>query len=69
MGSLSYVKADKVETTKDLYQLASLKVILVDVGDGGVIIQNTVESSFVTEVKERLYEHPELMTLRESIPQ
>ncbi|XP_070054171.1 uncharacterized protein [Nicotiana tomentosiformis] len=55
MGSLSHVEADKVKMTKYLCQLASL--------------QNTAKSSFVTEVKERQHEDPELIKLRESIPQ
>nr|XP_016497280.1 PREDICTED: uncharacterized protein LOC107816112 [Nicotiana tabacum] len=55
IGSLSHVEANKVKMTKYLCQLASL--------------QNTEKSSFVTEVKERQHEDPELIKLRESIPQ
>ncbi|XP_070005675.1 uncharacterized protein [Nicotiana sylvestris] len=39
-------------------------------GKGGrILVQNTEKSSFVTEVKERQHEDPELIKLRESIPQ
>lgn len=37
--------------TKTLCQLPSLKVKLVDTKDGGVIVQNTIEASSITEVK------------------
>uniref|UniRef100_A0A1S4ADW9 Integrase zinc-binding domain-containing protein n=1 Tax=Nicotiana tabacum TaxID=4097 RepID=A0A1S4ADW9_TOBAC len=36
---------------------------------GRILVQNTAKSSFVTEVKERQHEDPELIKLRESIPQ
>ncbi|XP_070045491.1 uncharacterized protein [Nicotiana tomentosiformis] len=49
--------------------LASLQVRLVDVEGGRILVQNTAKSSFVTEVKERQHEDPELIKLRESIPQ
>ncbi|XP_070046030.1 uncharacterized protein [Nicotiana tomentosiformis] len=69
MGSLSHVEADKVKMTKYLCQLASLQVHLVDAEGGRILVQNTAKSSFVTEVKERQHEDPELIKLRESIPQ
>nr|XP_016487448.1 PREDICTED: uncharacterized protein LOC107807549 [Nicotiana tabacum] len=69
MCSLSHVEADKVKMTKDLCQLASLQVRLVDAEGGRILVQNTEKSSFVTEVKERQHEDPELIKLRESIPQ
>ncbi|XP_070050318.1 uncharacterized protein [Nicotiana tomentosiformis] len=69
MGSLSHVEDDKVKMTKYLCQLASLQVRLVDAEGGRILIQNTAKSSFVTEVKERQHEDPELIKLRESIPQ
>ncbi|XP_070049959.1 uncharacterized protein [Nicotiana tomentosiformis] len=64
MCSLSHVEADKVKMTKDLCQLASLHVRLVDVEGGRILVQNTEKSSFVTEVKERQHEDPELIKLR-----
>ncbi|XP_070036414.1 uncharacterized protein [Nicotiana tomentosiformis] len=69
MGSLSHVEANKVKMTKYLCQLASLQVCLVDAEGGRILVQNTAKSSFVTEVKERQHEDPELIKLRESIPQ
>ncbi|XP_070055449.1 uncharacterized protein [Nicotiana tomentosiformis] len=69
MGSLSHVEADKVKMTKYLCQLASLQVRLVDAEGGRILVQNTAKSSFVTEVKERQHEDPELIKLKESIPQ
>ncbi|XP_070040029.1 uncharacterized protein [Nicotiana tomentosiformis] len=69
MGSLSHVEADKVKMTKYLCRLASLQVRLVDAEGGRILVQNTAKSSFVTEVKERQHEDPELIKLRESIPQ
>nr|XP_009778615.1 PREDICTED: uncharacterized protein LOC104227933 [Nicotiana sylvestris] len=69
MGSLSHVEADKVKMTKYLCQLANFQVRLVDVEGGCILVQNTAKSSFVTEVKERQHEDPELIKLRESIPQ
>ncbi|KAK4339547.1 hypothetical protein RND71_041009 [Anisodus tanguticus] len=41
IGSLRHIKVDKLEMTRDLYQLASLSVRLLDSGDGGVVVQNT----------------------------
>ncbi|XP_070036773.1 uncharacterized protein [Nicotiana tomentosiformis] len=69
MGSLSHVEADKVKMTKYLCQRASLQVHLVDAKGGRILVQNTAKSSFVTEVKERQHEDPELIKSRESIPQ
>nr|XP_009804253.1 PREDICTED: uncharacterized protein LOC104249515 [Nicotiana sylvestris] len=68
IGSLSHVEVDKVKMTKYLCQLASLQVRLVDAEGGRILVQNTAKSSFVTEVKERQHEDPELIKLRESIP-
>uniref|UniRef100_A0A1S4BU23 Retrotransposon gag domain-containing protein n=1 Tax=Nicotiana tabacum TaxID=4097 RepID=A0A1S4BU23_TOBAC len=69
IGSLSHVEADKVKMTKYLCQLANLQVRLVDAEGGRILVQNTAKSSFVTEVKERQHEDPELIKLRECIPQ
>nr|XP_016498253.1 PREDICTED: uncharacterized protein LOC107817002 [Nicotiana tabacum] len=40
-----------------------------DAEGGHILVQNTAKSSFVTKVKERQHEDPELIKLRESIPQ
>ncbi|XP_070045506.1 uncharacterized protein [Nicotiana tomentosiformis] len=42
---------------------------LVDSGNGGVVLQNTTKSSLIAEVKESQYEDPELVELRERVPQ
>ena len=47
--------------TKELHQLANMRIILLDSDDGGVTIQNTSESSLVVEVKARQYEDPILV--------
>ncbi|XP_049399822.1 uncharacterized protein LOC125863894 [Solanum stenotomum] len=69
MGSLSHVEADKAGITKDICQLVNLQICLVDAGGGAVVVKNMEESSFVTEVKRRQHEDPELRKLREKIPQ
>ncbi|XP_070045360.1 uncharacterized protein [Nicotiana tomentosiformis] len=40
-----------------------------DSGDSGVVLQNTAKSSLIAEVKKRQYEDPELVELRERVPQ
>ena len=69
MGSLAHVEPEKRQLARDIHQLASLGVRLVDSEDGGVVIQNTAKSSLIAEVKERQYEDPELVELRERVPQ
>ena len=53
--------------TKDLHQLASLGVCLFESPDEGVIVQNTVESLLVTEVKEKQYADPILLQLKDNV--
>ncbi|XP_070020278.1 uncharacterized protein [Nicotiana sylvestris] len=69
MGSLAHIDADKRQLTREIHQLACLGVRLVDSGNGGVVLQNTAKSSLIADVKERQYEDPELVKLRERIPQ
>ncbi|XP_070010459.1 uncharacterized protein [Nicotiana sylvestris] len=69
MGSLAHVEAEKRQLTKEIHQLACLGVRLVNSGNGGVVLQNTTKSSLIAEVKERQYEDPELVKLRERFPQ
>ncbi|XP_070020249.1 uncharacterized protein [Nicotiana sylvestris] len=69
MGSLTHVEAEKRQLTREIRQLACLGVWLVDSGNGGVVLQNTAKSSLIAEVKERQYEDPELVKLRERVPQ
>ncbi|XP_070020932.1 uncharacterized protein [Nicotiana sylvestris] len=69
MGSLAHLEAEKRQLTIEIHQLACLGVWLVDSGNGGVVLQNTAKSSLIAKVKERQYEDPELVKLRERIPQ
>ncbi|XP_049392405.1 uncharacterized protein LOC125856809 [Solanum stenotomum] len=57
------------QITKDLRQLASLGVCLLESPDEGVIMQNAPESAFVTEVKEKQYTNPILLQLKENVQQ
>jgi len=69
MGSLAHVEPEKRQLAREIHQLACLGVRLVDSEDGGVLLQNTTKSSLIAEVKERQYEDPELVELRERVPQ
>ncbi|XP_049351873.1 uncharacterized protein LOC125816323 [Solanum verrucosum] len=57
------------QITKDLRQLASLGVRLLESPDEGVIVQNAAESSFLAEVKEKQYTDPILLQLKENVQQ
>ncbi|XP_070032257.1 uncharacterized protein [Nicotiana tomentosiformis] len=46
-----------------------MRIKLLDFDDGGVTVQNRVESSLVAEVKARQYEDHTLVRLREGIQQ
>ncbi|XP_070014694.1 uncharacterized protein [Nicotiana sylvestris] len=69
MGSLAHVEAEKRQLTREIHQLACLGVQIVDSGNGGVVLQNTTKSCLIAKVKERQYEDPELVKLRERLPQ
>ncbi|XP_070031929.1 uncharacterized protein [Nicotiana tomentosiformis] len=69
IGSLAHVEAEKRQLTREIHQLACLVVRLVDSGNGGVVLQNTAKLSLIAEVNERQYEDPELVELRERVPQ
>ncbi|XP_070039520.1 uncharacterized protein [Nicotiana tomentosiformis] len=62
MGSLVHIEAGRQGLTKELHQLANMRIRLLDSNDGGIIVQNTV-------VKARQYEDPTLVRLREGIQQ
>ncbi|XP_070012922.1 uncharacterized protein [Nicotiana sylvestris] len=68
MGSLTHVEAEKRQLTREIQQLACLGIRLVDSGNRGVVLQNAAKSSLIAEVKERQYEDPELVKLRERVP-
>ncbi|XP_070020209.1 uncharacterized protein [Nicotiana sylvestris] len=55
--------------TKELHQLANMRIRLLDSDDEGVTVHNTSESFLVAEVKARQYKDPILVRLRESIQQ
>ncbi|WMV26553.1 hypothetical protein MTR67_019938, partial [Solanum verrucosum] len=55
---------EKHELGRELYQLASLGVKLLEAEDSGVTIQDTTVSSLVIEVKSRQQEDPSLEQLR-----
>ncbi|XP_070001985.1 uncharacterized protein [Nicotiana sylvestris] len=67
MGGLVHTEAGRHGLTKELHQLANMRIRLLDSDDGGVTVQNTTQSSLVAEVKVRQYEDPTLVRLRESI--
>ncbi|XP_015169968.1 uncharacterized protein [Solanum tuberosum] len=53
--------------TKDLYQLVSLGVRLLESPDERVIVKNVAESSLVMKVKEKLYTDHILLKLKENV--
>ena len=55
--------------TKDICQLASLGVHLLESPNERVIVQNAAESSLVVEVKEKQYTNPILLKLKENVQQ
>ncbi|XP_049394756.1 uncharacterized protein LOC125859062 [Solanum stenotomum] len=69
MASTYEQSIGRQQITKDLRQLASLGVRLLESPDEGVIVQNAAESSFVAEVKEKQYTDPILLQLKENVQQ
>ena len=67
MGSLAHLEACQRPLAREVYQLASLGVLLTDFNEGGVIVQNRAESSLVAEVKEKQFNDPLLAQLKERI--
>ncbi|XP_070057304.1 uncharacterized protein [Nicotiana tomentosiformis] len=64
MGSLAHLEAYQRSLAKEVHRLASLAVLLAVTSEGGVIVQNRVESSLVVEVKENQYNDPLLVQLK-----
>ncbi|XP_070046659.1 uncharacterized protein [Nicotiana tomentosiformis] len=56
MGSLAHLEACQRPLAREVHQLASLGVRLVDSSEGGAVVQNRVESLLVVEVKEKQYD-------------
>ncbi|XP_049357897.1 uncharacterized protein LOC125822529 [Solanum verrucosum] len=69
MASTYEQSIGRQQITKDLRQLASLGVSLLESPDEGAIVQNAAESSFVAEVKEKQYTDPILLQLKENVQQ
>ncbi|XP_070042806.1 uncharacterized protein [Nicotiana tomentosiformis] len=69
MGSMSYLQPEKSGIAHDIHQIASLGVQLLDSGDNGITIQDTITSSLVTEVKGHQYEDHVLAHYRDTTPQ
>ncbi|XP_070002489.1 uncharacterized protein [Nicotiana sylvestris] len=67
MGSLAHLEAYQRPLAWEVHQLVSLRVLLADSNEGEVIVQNRVESSLVTEVKEKQFNDPLLAQLKEWI--
>ncbi|XP_070048959.1 uncharacterized protein [Nicotiana tomentosiformis] len=67
MGSLAHLEACQRPLAREVHQLASLAVRLADSSEGKVIVQNRVESSLIVEVKEKQYNDPFLVQLKEGI--
>ncbi|XP_070010668.1 uncharacterized protein [Nicotiana sylvestris] len=67
MGSLAHLEAHQRSLTREVQQLASLGVCLVDSNEGGVIVQNRAESSLVAKVKEKQFVGPLLAQVKEGI--
>ncbi|XP_070045385.1 uncharacterized protein [Nicotiana tomentosiformis] len=67
MGSLPQLEAYQRPLANEVHRLARLGVYLADSSEGGVIVQNRVESSLVVEVKEKKYNDPLLVQLKERI--
>ncbi|XP_070041135.1 uncharacterized protein [Nicotiana tomentosiformis] len=65
MGSLAHLEVYQRPLAKEVHRLASLGVHLTDSGEGGVIVQNKVESLLVVKVKEKQYDDPFLVQLKE----
>ncbi|XP_070010667.1 uncharacterized protein [Nicotiana sylvestris] len=66
-GSLAHLEAYQKPLAREIHQLASLGVRLASSNEGGVIVQNRVESSLVEEVKEKQFEDPLLAQLKKGI--
>lgn len=53
IDSLTHVRDEKKELAKDTYRLDRLGVLLMDISNGGVIVQNGLGSSLLAEVKDK----------------
>ncbi|WMV50442.1 hypothetical protein MTR67_043827 [Solanum verrucosum] len=67
MHSVAHIEDDKKKLVCDVHILSYLGVCMVDLEDGGVIVQNGSESSPVSDVKENQDNDPNLIELKNSV--
>ena len=67
MGSFTHVEDDKKKLVREFHQLARLGVRLVDLDEDSVWVHNSLESYFVSKVKEKQDRDPSLVKLKESV--
>lgn len=67
MGSLAHLETYQRLLAKEVHRLASFGVHLAESSEGGVIVQNIAESSLVVKVREKKYDDPLLVQLKEGI--
>ncbi|KAH0712585.1 hypothetical protein KY289_008544 [Solanum tuberosum] len=64
MGSTAHVDEEKRELAKDVHRLERLEVRLMDSTEGEIVVTNEVESSLVSEVKEKEDQDPIVLELK-----
>lgn len=52
-GSVAHVEDSKKELVRDIHRFFLLNVLLVDSNEGGMIVQNGSETSFLSYVKSK----------------
>ncbi|XP_070046831.1 uncharacterized protein [Nicotiana tomentosiformis] len=67
VGSLAHLEVCQRPLAREVQQLASFGVRLADSSEGRVIVQNKAESSLVVEVKEKQYNNPLLLYIKEIV--
>ncbi|WMV54977.1 hypothetical protein MTR67_048362 [Solanum verrucosum] len=69
IGGVAHVEEEREELSRDVHRIARLGVRLMSISDGGVIVQNSAESSLVVKVKENQDSDPILLQLNVSVHQ
>ena len=67
IGSTTHVDDGKKDLVKDIHRLARMGVRLVYSTSGGVLVNPSLESSLVVEVKKGKHLDPLLMELKDSV--
>ncbi|XP_070049750.1 uncharacterized protein [Nicotiana tomentosiformis] len=67
MGSLAHLEAYQRPLAEEVHRLASLGVCFAHSSEGSLVVQNRSKSSLVVEVKEKQYNDPLLVQLKEGI--